>query len=178
MLGRFARGQRKTVDDLQSSLASGDRDAAQRHAHSIAGAAGNLGANSLHEQSKALEMALKEGEANVTGHLDAVLTETERVLAGIEQSSGPATTGAQPDGGRPGLQLDPQKIVEVLGELKESLGACNLDAASSAIEMLQTSLPAENQQDFQKLRELVEAYDFDEAEDVVNLLLDQLSGKS
>jgi HPt (histidine-containing phosphotransfer) domain-containing protein len=178
MLGRFARGQRKTIKDLRSSLASGDRNAARRHAHSIAGAAGNLGADSLHEQSKALEMALKEGEANVTGYLDAVLTETERVFVGIEQSSGQGPTGAQPEGDGAGLQLDPQKIVEVLGGLKESLMACNLDAASSAIEMLQTSLPVGSHQNFQMLRELVEAYDFDEAEDVVNHLLDQLSAES
>jgi signal transduction histidine kinase/DNA-binding response OmpR family regulator len=178
MLGRFARGQRKAIDDLRSSLASSDRNAARRHAHSIAGAAGNLGADSLHEQSKALEMALKEGEANVTRYLDAVLTETERVFVGIEQSSGQGPTGAQPEGDGAGLQLDPQKIVEVLGGLKKSLTACNLDAASSAIEMLQTSLPAGSQQNFQKLRELVEAYDFDEAEDMVNHLLDQLSAES
>jgi HPt (histidine-containing phosphotransfer) domain-containing protein len=136
MLGRFARGQRKAIDDLRSSLASGDHNAARRHAHSIAGAAGNLGVDSLHEQSKALEMALKEGEANVTRYLDAVLTETERVFVGIEQSSGQGPTGAQPEGDGAGLPLDPQKIVEVLGGLKESLTACNLDAASSAIETL------------------------------------------
>ena len=148
MLGRFARGQRKTIKDLRSSLASGDRNAARRHAHSIAGAAGNLGAVSLHEQSKALEMALKGGEANVTGYLDAVLTETERVFVGIEQSLGQGSTGVPSEGDGAGLQLDPQKIVEVLGGLKESLMACNLDAASSAIEMLQTSLPVGSHQNF------------------------------
>ena len=44
--------------------------------------------------------------------------------------------------------------------------------------MLQSSLPAGSQQNFRKLRELVEAYDFDEAEDMVNHLLDQFSAES
>ena len=44
--------------------------------------------------------------------------------------------------------------------------------------MLQTSLPVGSLQNFQMLRELVEAYDFDEAEDMVNHLLDQLSAES
>ena len=66
MLNRFAAGQPKTVEDLRTALEANDREAARRHAHSIAGAAGNLGAESLRQVAKELEIALKEPEGDVT----------------------------------------------------------------------------------------------------------------
>jgi HPt (histidine-containing phosphotransfer) domain-containing protein len=87
MLGRFAGGQRKTLNDLQTALTAGDRDTARRHAHSIAGAAGNLGAEALGERGKALETALKDDVQDVFGLLEDLLTEAVRAIEGIEGSS-------------------------------------------------------------------------------------------
>ena len=45
MLVRFADTQGPTLDALRSAVAAGDAAAAARHAHAIAGASGNLGAD-------------------------------------------------------------------------------------------------------------------------------------
>ena len=57
MLVRFADSQGATIDALRAAVASGDSAAAARHAHAIAGASGNLGAEGLHAAAKALERA-------------------------------------------------------------------------------------------------------------------------
>ena len=60
MLVRFADSQGATIDALRAAVASGDSAAAAKHAHAIAGAAGNLGAEGLHAAAKALERAGRE----------------------------------------------------------------------------------------------------------------------
>ena len=57
MLVRFADSQGATIDALRAAVASGDSAAAAKHAHAIAGASGNLGAEGLHAAAKALERA-------------------------------------------------------------------------------------------------------------------------
>ena len=47
MLVRFADSQGATLDALRAAVAAGDAAAAARHAHAIAGASGNLGADAL-----------------------------------------------------------------------------------------------------------------------------------
>ncbi len=61
MLIRFADGQGATLEALRAAVASSDCDAAARHAHAIAGASGNLGADGLRDAAKALERAGREG---------------------------------------------------------------------------------------------------------------------
>ena len=65
MLIRFADGQARTLADLVAAADAGDADAAARHAHAIAGAAGNLGADTLREAAKALETAARAGERDL-----------------------------------------------------------------------------------------------------------------
>lgn len=59
-LFRFADGQSQTLVDLQTAFASGDRETARQHAHSLAGAAGNVSADDLGALAKRLELALKD----------------------------------------------------------------------------------------------------------------------
>ena len=68
MLLRFADGQGAVLDALRAAVAAGDSDAAARHAHALAGASGNLGAEGLRAAAKALERAGREGSRDL-GHL-------------------------------------------------------------------------------------------------------------
>ena len=63
---RFAEGQRPTLDALRDAVAADDGAGAARHAHAIAGAAGNLGAEALREAAKALEHAGRQGDIPVS----------------------------------------------------------------------------------------------------------------
>lgn len=48
---------------IRAAIASGDLAAAERHAHSTKGLAGTIGAPGLQNAAKALEMALRDGDA-------------------------------------------------------------------------------------------------------------------
>jgi HPt (histidine-containing phosphotransfer) domain-containing protein len=65
MLIRFATGQRKTLEDLREAVRVSDDDATAAHAHALAGSAGNLGADSLHNAAKALEKAARQNQADL-----------------------------------------------------------------------------------------------------------------
>ncbi len=72
MLLRFADGQGQILDALRVAVTAGDAAAAARHAHAIAGAAGNLGADALRGAAKALEQAGRDGATDLAGLLAAV----------------------------------------------------------------------------------------------------------
>ncbi|MDU9411905.1 response regulator [Pseudomonas sp. zfem005] len=61
LLGKFARGQRAFIASLRQALGDGDRDSAERLAHSLRGLAGNLGATALQAQAEALERSIHQG---------------------------------------------------------------------------------------------------------------------
>ena len=60
------------------------RAAAARHAHAIAGAAGNLGADALRGAAKALEQAGRDGRTDLAGLLAAVEDRAAIVSRSIE----------------------------------------------------------------------------------------------
>ena len=65
MLLRFADGQQETLEALRTAVIAGDGAMAARHAHAIAGAAGNLGADALRAAAKALEQAGRDGRSDL-----------------------------------------------------------------------------------------------------------------
>jgi len=175
MLGRFASGQQQTIDDLQTALTVGDRETARRHAHSIAGAAGNLGAEALGKRGKALETALKEGVAEVSDLLDAVLAEGKRVSMAVQGlSSETPTSKDSPRGQRKDTSLDASRISTILHTLKENLAAGDLDALSADLSGLDSGVPTVFQNQVKGLRDHIEGYEFEEATELVENLLNQL----
>ena len=83
MLLRFADGQPEILDALRAAVVAGDAALAARHAHAIAGAAGNLGADGLRGAAKALEQAGREGRTDLNDLLAAVEECAAVVLASI-----------------------------------------------------------------------------------------------
>ncbi|WP_271104102.1 response regulator [Pseudomonas tohonis] len=75
LLGKFARGQRQFVGELRQALGDGDRERAERLAHSLRGLAGNLGAAQLQAQAGELERGIRQG---------ARLAQLERPLLELE----------------------------------------------------------------------------------------------
>jgi HPt (histidine-containing phosphotransfer) domain-containing protein len=175
MLGRFSSGQKQAIDDLQTALTVGDRETARRHAHSIAGAAGNLGAEALGKRGKALEIALKEGVAEVSDLLDAVLAEAKQVRIAVQGlSSETPTSKDSPTGQKKDKSWDASQILTILHTLKENLAAGDLDALSADLLGLDSGAPTGFQTQVKGLRDHIEGYEFEEATELVKNLLNQL----
>ena len=77
LLRDFNRENRDMARDIRESLKSGDRERAQRLAHTLKGVAGNIGARAVREAARKLELAVIEGENGV----DTPLKELEEALA-------------------------------------------------------------------------------------------------
>lgn len=175
MLKRFAAGQPKTVEDLRAALTANDRETARRHAHSIAGAAGNLGVEGLRQRGKELEMALKEPEGDVSHMFADLKSESDQVIEHIQGLSRERQGSVESfSNDNKSSTMDDGRISEILHILKENLGAGDLEAISSALPELTTGVPEGYKRQIEKLCSLIEGYDFEEAAEIVDQLIEQL----
>jgi two-component system sensor histidine kinase/response regulator len=160
---RFADGQRKTVDDLRAAVAAGDSDATRRHAHALAGAAGNLGADQLRAAAKALELAAKDGRTDLGDLFDAVDQRAATVFRAIDGLRPPATSGAGAD--RPARPAtDPASLRPPLERLRAALADGDLTGAGDALAQLDALGPDPDVgRRIVRLRELIDGYEYDEA---------------
>jgi CheY-like chemotaxis protein/HPt (histidine-containing phosphotransfer) domain-containing protein len=172
MLIRFADSLGPMLHALRTSVTAADYAAVARHAHGIAGASGNLGADDLRETAKALERAGNAGARNVV----TLAAELERraavVLRSIEslRMSSAAVTPSQ--------QLSvPMEARPVLLRLQTALGDFDLSAASSALADLNRVAAGGNSNDLALLRNHIDSYEYDEARRLVTHLLEQIGSQ-
>jgi two-component system sensor histidine kinase/response regulator len=99
LLDKFLTHHRDAPDLIANTLSSDDKLTAMRHAHSLKGAAGSLGLNSIRSAAAALEAALREGQpGEATAPLLATLSEVHQEIVNILQVTlvHPETASDQP----------------------------------------------------------------------------------
>ncbi len=170
MLLRFADSQRPTLEELAQAVASRDAETARRHAHSIAGAAGNLGADRLRGLARELEIAARDGLLDsLPSLLRLVADEARRVFDGIEALRTPSPEAAKAASWSP---IDPARLREALESLKVALSDFDLSGSSDALDTLAAlGTPADWRPDLNGLRQRIDDYNFDEALIVADRLL-------
>jgi HPt (histidine-containing phosphotransfer) domain-containing protein len=175
MLVRFADGQGKTLEDLRAAVEAGDSMGAARHAHAIAGAAGSLGADALRAATKALENAGREGRRDLRPLLEAVNAQAAVVFRSIGTLREPAASAPPPTG----RAADPAALRKALERLTAALGAFDLTAAGEALTGLASlgALPAVAGE-LERLRQLVDGYEYDGAAALAARLLRDMEGNS
>jgi len=173
MLLRFAEGQGPVLEALHAAVGARESGMAARHAHAIAGAAGNLGADALRAAAKALEQAGREGRTNLADLLATVEAQADVVFRSIETlrpkplPHGTATT-------RP---LDRVLASAALERLALALDDYDLSSANGALVDLDTSgLSAWAADDLGRLRQHIDGYEYGEAKGIASKLLARLNG--
>lgn len=173
MLLRFAESQPNTLKDLRAAMDQPDWEAARRHAHSIAGAGGNLSAVELRVRAKALENAIKDQTGNYEPLYTAMVEELERVLGSIRTitPAPDAAPAAVPSG-----PFDAAALGRALAALVESLESGDLDATQQHLaECEQAGVPAPLMPDFARVRKFADDYAFAEAGEVAAALRTKLA---
>jgi two-component system sensor histidine kinase/response regulator len=173
MLIRFADGQAGTVAELRAAADARDADGAARHAHAIAGAAGNLGAEALGDAAKALESAARAGERDLGG-----LARRVEELAGVVIASIAALRPAAPSPGpmTPAAPADPAVLRRALAALREALEHGDPAATANAIAALDgLPLPEPVRAAVDKARAQADEYAFDEAGAGIGALLTHMT---
>jgi len=164
MLIRFADGQRKTLDDLGAAVTAGDAAAAARHAHAIAGAAGNLGADALRAAAKALEHAGREGRENLTSLFVAVREHAATVMRSIDSLRDSPTAAVVATA----TAFDPVRWRAALDRLAAALADFDPTASAAVLDELATiGAPDTMAADIARLRQMVDGYEYESAADVV-----------
>jgi PAS domain S-box-containing protein len=86
LLRRFVAGQADAVELIRGQLAAGEREAAQRTAHTLKGVAGTIGAGLLQERAAVVEHAVKAGQETpaIEPQLVAVHEELARLVDALK----------------------------------------------------------------------------------------------
>jgi PAS domain S-box-containing protein len=129
LLIQFAVKQESTGEKISQALASGDRSEAERLAHSLKGAAGNLGMDEIFQGAGKLEGAVRMSQAGVEDLIKELTAALERQVSNIHAAlpAGGADEKAWL-GSRP---TDPEKALAALANLKELLEANDADATEA-----------------------------------------------
>jgi two-component system sensor histidine kinase/response regulator len=173
MLIRFADGQWAMLDALRRAVASGNSAEAAKHAHTIAGASGNLGADALRAAAKSLERAGREGSTD----LAPLLADVEATAAVVSRSIDSLRGSAAPAAAVAGPSPIPAAARPALDRLQAALGDFDLSAASSALADLDRIVRPGTISELVQLRQHVDRYEYEEARMLATRLLGQASSE-
>jgi len=162
LLRQFVEGQWDATARVRAALGQGDRGAAERHAHTVKGVAGNIGAGGVQAVAGELEHAIKAG------------TESEALIASFDTALGAfldrmrAALGARaadpvPAAPAPGTAFDAGAAAPVLGRLDALLADSDSEAVDYASEnaaLLRSLFPGAGYAAFTRA---LGAFDFDDA---------------
>jgi two-component system sensor histidine kinase/response regulator len=173
MLLRFADGQGPLLEALRAAVDAGDGASAARHAHAIAGAAGNLGADQLRAAAKALEQAGRDGGSDLT----ALLADVEERAAVVARSIETLRPQADRAADASTAPFDRDAAGDALDRLTAALNDFDLSSANTALADLgRSGPPSWAATDLARLRACVEGYEYDEARGIASRLLGRVRG--
>lgn len=157
LLRKFAEQQAEAVKDIRIALAAGDVATAERAAHSLKGAAGNLGAGGVAEMAATTEAALKAG-GDVNGALESLATSLDAVVHAIRAAlpSDELTNGAS-------RAADPAVVSGPLIRLRELLRSDDAEAAEFIVNVRDTLSAVLSRDEIDTLAGHIDNFDFEAA---------------
>ena len=125
LLRRFVQGQAGVIADLRGALYTGNRDDAQRIAHTLKGLAGSIGVEAIQRRAEELEVAINDGQT--LQMLEVSINSLERELVPFiaqlrERLTWNVLPGLEDDG------PDPAVLTAVCRRLARLLQEDNLEA--------------------------------------------------
>ena len=156
LLDRFAENQAMAVESIRTALAAGERETAQRHAHTLKGLAGNIGADALMSAAADVEHALAAGgcDEGALTHLASLLAQALADLPQPVARSGGISTSAP---------MRKEDLVAQLHQLQMLLTADNAESANR-FDLLKPALAGFIDQDsIEALAHAIGQYEFDAA---------------
>ena len=175
LLLKFRESHADAPGRVKEALASGQRDAAIRQAHTLRAVAGNIGAAALQSACADLERRLREspGTGVPKAELEAVEVQLARVVNSIAAIDAPqAGVGEKPapDVSVDATPVDPVRAGELLKELFERLEEDDMAAVEVAERLGALGLNGDALPLLRNLEKAVSAYDFDTAREELGRL--------
>ncbi|HVI78217.1 MAG TPA: response regulator, partial [Candidatus Acidoferrum sp.] len=172
LLRRLAESQARTGEEIRTLLQKEDFATAQRTAHSLKGAAANLGANGLAAAAGSAEVAIE-----TQTEIEPALAEMERLLLAAVT----AIRRALPLPEKVGLTLsgngNPSIVLQPLSRLKKLLEADDSEAAEFMAEAQGSFSAVLGRTEIENLTRMVGDFDYENALCTVSEIADRLSLK-
>jgi CheY-like chemotaxis protein len=172
LLRRFADSQAGAVGEVRIALKAKDSATAQRTAHSLKGAAANLGANALATAADGAEVAIK-----TQSEVEPALGEMERALVAAVAAIQKALPSAEKVESTLSGNGDPSVILQPLSRLKKLLEADDSEAAEFIAEAQDSFSAVLSRTEIETLTRMVGDFDYESALGAVSEIADRLSLK-
>ena len=162
LLGRFADSHAGALADIDAAIAEGRHADAERHAHTLHGAAANLGAEALRLAARSLETALRNGQPWADAR-DRMARECEALGRALASVLPPPAAPAAAD------MPDAAAFDEALARLVHLLATAD-GTAPEAFRRLRPALTAHfGLSNVTKLSDALDQYDYDQALTCLNV---------
>ncbi|CAO3380602.1 response regulator [Azospirillum argentinense] len=162
LLRKFTAGQRGATAAIRAALDAGDLATAERHAHTLKGTAGNIGAHPVQDAAERLEAVIREARPRpeIDLRLSALEPPLGALLAHLDAALAPA--GGSAPSGTGTAMVDSDELFALCDRLRQLL----LDSDPDAEEALTVNaglLRAAFPDRFEAIAGQIRNFDFDEA---------------
>ncbi len=161
ILVQYAEGQKDAVKNIRASLAAGEKEDAERAAHTTKGVSGNIGASEVQERAAVVEAAIRNNEPLEA--LEPKLLVLDEVLS-IMVSSLSASLGVATEAPVSSPSGNPVKGKTVLEKLIKLLENSDSDAGELFENNREDLLSVMPSSKLDAVGRAIEGYDFEEAE--------------
>jgi polar amino acid transport system substrate-binding protein len=169
ILTRFHESQIDVAEKLRQSLADSDRGTAQYIAHTLKGAAGNIGAVQIRDLAEELEHAIVKG-----GDIgEAFLTQLEVAVFDVLDSLGQwlPLNGEEIVQKSLSGRTEALPLIGKMGEMLEDYDSNAVDLMGELKEVLKNSTVSK---DLDRLQSMLDSYDFEAALEILKRLQDDI----
>jgi HPt (histidine-containing phosphotransfer) domain-containing protein len=170
LLTRFVEAETDFAERLQAAMDAEDLPTANRHAHSLKGVAGSIGALALHVAAESLEQATGDdgNSATIETALGVVVEHLDTVLSGLAQLTASAGATAVPE----------QSVASLLDRLATLIDDNDAEALELAEKLAEHFDTGSHRDAAHRLLKHLRDYDFDGASQVMTDLRSQLEAQS
>jgi HPt (histidine-containing phosphotransfer) domain-containing protein len=161
LLGQFAAKQGDAAAQVSTALESGDRNLAERIAHTVKGVAGNLGISDVQTVAQKLEKALHGSEETVSALIDEFARVMGTQVQAIEKALRDSTTARQETVQAP--PFDKETAAAAIAQLRRLLEASDGDTEASFLSLQNAVAGVVERPHLDALNESINDFDFDSA---------------
>ena len=126
LLVKFAAKFQHADEEVDAALKSGDREGAQRTAHTVKGVAGNLGIKGVQFAAEKLEKAIRENDEGTPSILKDFASLLHPQIASLEKALGETVTASSDNGTK--KNLDPAAAAREVARLRRLLDSSDGDS--------------------------------------------------
>lgn len=171
LLRRFSEGQRDAPSRIADAMERGERDEAERVAHTLKGVSGNIGAAAVQEAAGEVEAAIRAGTdgAGLGEKMDRLALALSSAIASVDEARA-GLPGAAPAPATEARPVPSRKLGDMLGELRRLASDSDSEALSYFDSIRNELVASVGDDSVGRLEGALRSYDFSAAVAIVEAI--------